>query len=126
MHHETQIRVRYQETDAQGRVHHANFVTWFEIGRVEFLRSLGYSYRDLEESGTLLVVAEASCRYFLPAMYDDVLTIRTTIVSAKGARIQHAYDVFRGEELLAKGSTVIACVDREGKIKRLPAFLLVS
>ena len=96
MTHEIEIRVRYQETDGQGRVHHANYLTWFELGRVELLRAAGHSYRELEEAGSLLVVAEVSVQYFLPAFFDDLLRLRTTTVRAKGARIEHRYEVFRG------------------------------
>jgi acyl-CoA thioester hydrolase len=122
--HEIQIRVRYQETDAQGRVHHANYFTYFEQGRVELLRAAGYDYRRLEEAGYLLVVAEITCQYYLPASYDDLLTIRTTTVSAKGARVEHRYEVFRDEQLLAAGRSIVACIDRQGKVTRLPQFLL--
>ena len=76
MQHEIEIRVRYQETDGQGRVHHANYLTWFELGRVELLRAMGHSYRELEEAGIYLVVAEASLRYYLPAVFDDILRLR--------------------------------------------------
>jgi acyl-CoA thioester hydrolase len=116
--HETQIRVRYQETDAQGRVHHANYFTYFEQGRVELLRAAGYDYRALETEGYLLVVAEISCQYYLPASYDDLLTLRTTTVAARGARVEHRYEV------LAVGRSVVACVTRSGKVTRLPKFLL--
>ena len=121
--HEIPIRVRYQETDAQGRVHHANYLTYFEIGRVELLRAAGYSYKRLEEEGVLLVVAEISCQYFLPAVYDDLLRLITTTVAAKGARIEHEYQLFRDAELLVKGRTVVACVDRAGRVRRLPDWL---
>ncbi len=120
---EIEIRVRYQETDGQGRLHHANYINYFEIGRVELLRSSGKSYRELEEEGLFLVVAEADCRYFHPAQYDDLLRLRTTTTRAKGARIEHRYELFRGEELLATGRTVVACVDRTGRVRRLPAWL---
>ena len=123
MHHEIEIRVRYQETDGQGRVHHANYLTWFELGRVELLRAAGHSYRELEEAGIYLVVAEASLRYYLPAFFDDVLRLRTTTLRAKGARIEHRYEVFRGDELLAEGTTTIACVDKDGRVTRLPPWL---
>src|SRR3954470_16318295 len=101
MQHEIEIRVRYQETDGQGRVHHANYLTWFELGRVELLRAAGHSYRELEAAGVFLVVAEAQTHYYAPAFFDDVLRLRTTTVMAKGARIEHRYEVFRGSELLA-------------------------
>ena len=121
--HEIEIRVRYQETDGQGRVHHANYLTWFELGRVELLRAMGHSYRELEAAGVMLVVAEMNVEYFLPAFFDDVLTLRTTAIKAKGARIEHEYKVHRGSELLARGKSTIACIDRTGKVSRLPKWL---
>src|SRR5439155_9317290 len=87
--HEIEIRVRYQETDGQGRVHHANYLTWFELGRVELLRADGHSYRELEEAGIFLVVAEAQTRYYLPALFDDVLRLVATTVRGKGGGIGH-------------------------------------
>ncbi len=121
--HEIEIRVRYQETDGQGRVHHANYVNYFEIGRVELLRAAGHSYRALEEQGLLLVVTELDCQYFLPAQYDDLLRLRITTVRSKGARIEHRYRIERDGELVAQGRTVVACVDRTGKARRLPKWL---
>src|SRR5688572_22437909 len=124
MQHDIEIRVRYQETDGQGRVHHANYLTWFELGRVELLRAMGHSYRELEKAGIFLVVAEINAKYYLPALFDDVLRLRTTTVRAKGARIEHRYEVFRGEELLAEGTTTVACIDPRGRVTRLPNWLL--
>ena len=121
--HELHIRVRYQETDGQGRLHHANYFTYFELGRTEMLRASGITYRQVEEQGLMLVVAEIACDYFLPAAYDDLLTLRTTVASAKGARIEHLYEVLRGTELLARGRSVVACIDRNGRVKRLPDWL---
>ena len=122
-HHEIQIRVRYQETDAMARVHHANYINYFEMGRTELLRSMGHSYRQVEEAGFYLVISEVSCRYLLPAHYDDLLTLRTTVLKARGARIEHEYQLFRGLELLATGHSVVACVDRQGVVRRLPEWL---
>lgn len=121
--HEIEIRVRYQETDGQGRLHHANYFTYFEQGRTELLRAAGHQYRDLEAQGIMLVVAEITCQYYQPAGYDDVLRLRTTTVSAKGARVEHRYQVFRGEALLAEGRSVVACIARDGRVTRLPKFL---
>lgn len=121
--HEITVRVRYQETDAQGRVHHANYINFFEIGRVEFLRAGGYSYRELESAGVLLVVTEMECRYLGPAFYDDVLQIKTIVVRAHGTRIEHRYEVQKGGEMIAIGRSVVAAVDRQGKVCRLPKFL---
>lgn len=122
--HETEIRVRYQETDGQRRVHHANFLTYFEIGRTEMLRSRGATYRQFEEAGLFLVVSEASCRYRAPAEYDDVLLVRTYVEKVGGASIEHGYEVIRGTTIIASGKTVVVCVDREGRVRRLPDWLL--
>ena len=121
--HAIQIRVRYQETDGQGRLHHANYVNFFEVGRVEMLRASGYNYRDVERSGIYLVVVEAACQYFLPAWYDDLLTVTTTVDWAKGTRIRHTYEVRREADLLASGSTIVASVSPSGKVLRLPTWL---
>ncbi len=122
--HTIEVRVRYQETDGQGRLHHANFFTYFEQGRVELLRSLGKSYRDLEARGYMLVVSEIACRYVGGATFDDVLHITTRAVEAKGARIVHEYIVHRGEERIAEGRSTVACINKEGRVCRLPEFLL--
>ena len=121
--HEIEIRVRYQETDGQKRLHHANYFTYFELGRTELLRAAGQSYRQFEEAGLMLVVAEISCKYYLPADYDDLLRLRTTTVTARGARVVHNYEVFRGGELVAEGHSVVACINREGRVTRLPKWL---
>jgi acyl-CoA thioester hydrolase len=122
--HEIEIRVRYQETDAQGRVHHANYLTYFELGRTELLRAAGYEYRRIEEEGWMLVVAEMNIKYYLPASYDDLLRLRTTVTEAKGARAVNKYEVFRGDVLLAEGHSVVACINRQGRVTRLPKALL--
>jgi acyl-CoA thioester hydrolase len=125
-HHDLQIRVRYHETDAMGRLHHANYLTYFEVGRTELLRAAGFNYRQVEEQGLFLVVSEMTCRYLRPANYDDLLTLRTTVISARGARIVHDYQLFRGTELLATGRSTVACVDRSGTVKRLPDWLIAK
>ena len=124
--HEIEIRVRYSETDAMGRLHHANFINYFELGRVELLRAGGRSYRQFEQSGLRLVVTQIDCRYFLPAAYDDLVRLRTTVVRARGARVEHEYQLFRGDELLARGHSTVACVTDEGTPRRLPDWLLVD
>ena len=122
--HTIEIRVRYQETDGQGRLHHANFFTYFEQARVELMRSLGKSYRDLEAAGYLLVVSEISCRYVGAATFDDVLQVTTRAVEAKGARIIHEYEVRRADKLIAEGRSTVACIGKDGRVTRLPEFLL--
>jgi acyl-CoA thioester hydrolase len=121
--HEIEIRVRYQETDGQGRVHHANFITYFEQGRTELLRTSGRSYRELEEEGLMLVVAELAIEYFRPARYDDLLRVRTETTAIRGARIEHVYEVFHGEDLLVRGRSIVACIDPQGRPRRVPRSL---
>ncbi|MEZ6103986.1 MAG: thioesterase family protein [Pirellulaceae bacterium] len=121
--HEIQFRVRYQETDAQGRVHHANYLTYFEMGRVEQLRASGYDYRRLEAEGTILVVAEISCKYFAPAQYDDVLTLKTSTIRTTAARIEHTYVLTRDTEKLVTGQSTLACINRDGQLQRIPHWL---
>ena len=122
--HETEIRVRYQETDGQRRVHHANFLTYFEIGRTEMLRARGATYREFAEAGLFLVVSEAACKYRSPAEYDDLLLVRTYVEKVGGASIEHGYEVIRDKVIIASGKTVVVCVDREGRVRRLPDWLL--
>ena len=121
--HEIEIRVRYQETDAQGRIHHANYLNYFEMGRVEMLRAAGVSYRELEESGLMLVVAAVRCNYHVGAKYDDLLRLTTSVVKAKGVRIQHRYEIHHGDELVCDGETTVAAVNAQGKVVRLPKWL---
>jgi len=117
------VRPRYEETDQMGVVYHGNYLTYFEVGRSEYFRSLGYSYRKLEEEGIILPVINASCNYILPAKYDDELAIRTRIIDLKGARLELFYEVVRkddGEEvILATGKTQHAFVNKELKPVRL-------
>ena len=122
---ETQIRVRYAETDRMGLLHHANYLVYFEQGRTELLRAQGLSYRDLEDRGYLLVLTRVEVRYKRPAHYDDLLTIRTTVAKTTAVRIDHAYEVLRDGTLIAEGNTTLACVDREGRPQPLPDALRV-
>ena len=121
--HDTTIRVRYAETDRMGLLHHANYFVYFEQARTEMLRSRGLSYREIEDSGHLLVIIEIGCKFKKPAYYDDVLTIRTTVARVTHVKIVHEYRVLRGDDLLAEGHSTLACVDREGKPQALPALL---
>ena len=121
--HEMEIRVRYQETDGQRRVHHANFLTYFEMGRTEMLRAAGRSYREFEEAELFMVVSEATVRYHAPAEYDDLLLLRTRVEKVGAAHIRHAYEVVRGTRILVTGETTVVCVDREGRVRRLPDWI---
>jgi acyl-CoA thioester hydrolase len=122
--HEIEIRVRYYETDAQGFVHHANYFVYFEQARVEQLLALGYDYAHLERDGVMLVVNKITCRYQRPSRFGDTLRVQIRTVRARGARIDHEYRVLRGKELLAEGESTLACIDREGRVQRLPEFLV--
>lgn len=121
--HEIQVRVRYAETDRMGLLHHANYLVYFEMGRTELLRRSGVSYRDIEDSGHLLVVVDIGCKFKRPAYYDDLLTLRTTVSRVTHVKIVHAYQVLRDGVLLAEGHSTLACVDREGRPQALPELL---
>lgn len=121
--HETEIRVRYAETDAMGIVHHANFLVWFETGRSEFCRSRGFAYKDMEEQeNALMVVAEAYCRYKNPAYYDDILTIRTKLLEVRSRSVRFFYEVHRKSDdmLIAEGETQHVVTDRSQRVRTLP------
>lgn len=120
---ETTIRVRYAETDRMGLLHHANYLVYFEQGRTELLRSQGLSYKDLEDQGFLLVLTKIDVRYRSPARYDDLLTLRTTVVRTTAVRIDHKYELLREKTLLAEATSTLACVDRDGRVQALPQFL---
>lgn len=121
--HEIKVRVRYSETDGQGRLHHANFFNLFELGRTEMLRAAGFSYREFEESGMMLVVKKIHCDYHVPIRFDDELRLVTTTVSAKGARLQHQYEIYLGDEKAAEGGSLLACVGANSRAQRLPDWM---
>ena len=122
--HEAKLRVRYSETDAQKVVNSASYFSYFEVGRVEWLRAAGLSYRELEKEGYGLVVVEVLARYKKPAFFDDELTVRTELTELKRASLSFGYTVLRGEEVLVTGRTLHGCVDlTTGKPRRLPAAL---
>jgi acyl-CoA thioester hydrolase len=118
-----QIRVRYAETDRMGLLHHANYLVYFEQARTELLRAQGYTYKDMEDQGFLLVLTRVQVRYRRPARYDEVLTIRTTVTRSTGVKIEHRYEVLRDGELLAEGETTLGCIGRDGQVQLLPEFL---
>lgn len=121
---EIQIRVRYAETDRGGLLHHANYLVYFEQARTELLRSLGASYKDLEDQGFFLVVTKVEIKYKLPLFYDDVVTIRTTVTRTTPIRIEHAYVVSRPDgQTACEAATTLACVGRDGKLQPLPGWL---
>jgi len=123
--HEISIRVRYNETDGQGRVHHAQYLNYFERGRVEMMRSMGFSYKSLEASGLMLVVRKMEIDYLLPAEFDDELLLATSVLHARGARIRHSYVLTRpmDKQQVVTAKSEIACIDRSGTVRRLPGYL---
>ncbi len=119
---EIQIRVRYPEVDQMGSLHHSRYWVYFEMGRIELLRKKGVSYKELEASGVLLVVARVSANFRSPANYDDELTLTTRMVNMGQVRIEHEYELIRNcdQTLIATAKTTIASVNRDGKIIQLP------
>ena len=121
--HETEIRVRYAETDQMGIVHHANYPIWFEAGRTDLCRAKGFSYKQMEEEGnSLLVVAEVYCRFKSPALYDDVLTIRTQVGEIRSRSLRFIYQVYRASDdmVLCEGETLHVVTDKQKRVRTLP------
>jgi acyl-CoA thioester hydrolase len=120
---ETRIRVRYAETDQMGVVYHANHFIWFEVGRVEFLRQLGFSYKDMEsEDDCFIAVVDARCRYRAPVHYDDEVVVRTYLKHVREKVIHFGYELRRMEtgELLAEGETTHIVANSKMKPRPLP------
>jgi acyl-CoA thioester hydrolase len=120
---EARLRVIYGDTDQMGVVYYANYFRYFEFARSEYFRARGGSYAELERSGSMLPVVEASCHYKAPARYDDLLVIQATVSELRRASIVFTYELFRDGEprtLLCTGRTLHACVGRDGKPTRLP------
>ena len=122
--HRLEIRVTYQETDGQRRVHHGNYLNYFERGRVEMLRAAGISYKQLEDSGLMLVVAEMNIKYYAAAEFDDLLQLETEVVEIRKVRMRHRYTIKRDAELIVEAETVIACINGSGQPSRMPPGLV--
>jgi len=119
----TTIRVRYAETDQMGVVYYANFLVWFEIGRVELLRQLGFDYKTMEvEDDCFIPVVEVNCRYKAPARYDDQLVIETRMAALRGSVLKFRYRILRGNDahVLAEGETTHVVTDRTLLKRALP------
>jgi acyl-CoA thioester hydrolase len=124
---ESRVRVRYAETDQMGVVYHANHFIWFEIGRVELMRQLGFTYRDMErDHGCFIPVVDARCRYKAPARYDDEIIVRTHLRNVRESLIHFAYELVRANdgELLAEGETTHMILDAQMKPEQLPSNIL--
>jgi len=118
--HSVELRVRYDERDPMGFVHHANYMKYFEIARTDLYRTRGGSYRDFEASGLFVVVAKIECRYLSPARYDDLLKIFVKVDRITEAKIEQSYLVERDGQRMVTGSVTLAVIDRDGKLQRIP------
>jgi acyl-CoA thioester hydrolase len=120
---ETTIRVRYAETDQMGVVYHSNHFVWFEIGRVEFLRQLGFSYKDMEQQdGCCIAVVDARCRYKAPALYDDEIVVRTHLKNVRESLVHFGYELLRSRDgaVLAEGETTHVVIGPDLKKRSIP------
>ena len=121
--HETLLRVRYSETDKMGIVYYANYLVWFEIGRADYCRARGFSYRDMEQNDdAFLVVAESYCRYKAAAYYDDELLVRTHITELRRRSLRFGYEILRvaDGQIVAEGETGHVVTDRSGHVRSFP------
>ncbi len=123
--HTITIRPRYSETDQGGVVHHSVYPVWFEMGRTELLRVNGLAYKDLEEAGVFFVVAELHLKFRQPVKYDGELELVTVWSAVTASKVEHTYQLSRCSDgaILAEGSSILACINTEGKIRRIPKFM---
>jgi acyl-CoA thioester hydrolase len=123
--HTIEILPRYSETDQGGVIHHSVYPVWFEMGRTELLRVNGLAYKKLEEAGVFFVVAELRIKYCQPARYDEKLQLETTCSAVTASKVEHSYKLTCGGDgvILAEGSSVLACINSEGKVRRVPEFM---
>ena len=127
--HETRLRVRYAETDQMGVVYHSNHLIWFEVGRVEMMREMGFSYRDMErEDGCFIAVAEVQCRYRAPVFYDDEILIRTRLKTVRESVVIFSYELIKADSktLVAEGETTHIVTDSKMKVSALPDKYLTA
>jgi acyl-CoA thioester hydrolase len=118
---ESSIRVRYAETDQMGMAYYANYLIWMEVGRSDFCRKCGFSYRDMErEEQAFLTVAEANCRYLSPARYEDEILVETELSRVKSRVVEFIYRIRRGDTLLAEGRTVHVVIGPDGRPRTMP------
>jgi acyl-CoA thioester hydrolase len=123
--HTIEVVPRYQETDQSGVIHHTVYPVWFEMARTELLRVNGLAYSDLEKAGVYFVIAELTCKYKRPAFYDEKLELTATCTKITSARVEHSYVLKRKTTgiILVEGTTILACVDADGKVRRMPEFM---
>lgn len=118
----SRVRVRYAETDKMGVVYYANYFVWFEVGRTELLRSLGWSYREMESEGVVLPVVEAHCEYLRSVHYEDDVDVRTSGTLLSATRLRFDYELVRSADqvVVAIGRTVHVSINADGRACRLP------
>lgn len=123
---ETILQVQYYETDQMSVVHHSNYIRYYETARTDFIKSLGVSYRQLEESGTIMPMVTVNCRYIQPAKYDETLTIKTILKELPTSRITFYYEVYnQAGKLINEGQTVLAFINQETqRPSRAPEILM--
>ena len=127
--HETRLRVRYSETDQMGVVYHSNHLIWFEVGRVEMMREMGFSYSEMErDDGRFIAVAEVKCRYRAPVYYDEEIVIRTRLKNVRESVVVFSYELVRADDnaLVAEGETTHIVTDAKMKIAALPEKYLTA
>ena len=120
---ESRFRVRYAETDQMGVVYYANYLVWMEVGRTDFCRECGFSYHEMEtEAGISIAVAEARCRYRVPARYDDTILVRTSLLEVRSRALNFAYEIIdeTNDTLLAEGETRHIAIDKGGRPRSIP------
>ncbi|TYP99396.1 acyl-CoA thioester hydrolase [Tenacibaculum adriaticum] len=124
--HSTTLRVRYAETDQMGVVYHGNYAQYFEIGRTEWLRSMGVTYKYMEKTGIMLPVISLICNFKKSALYDDVLTVTTQLRKTPSVKIEFEYEITnQNQELICTGSTILAFINKEiNKPTRCPKYIL--
>jgi acyl-CoA thioester hydrolase len=119
---ETKIRVRYGETDQMGYMYYGNYAQFYEVGRVEMLRSLGMTYRSMEEAGVIMPVLDLHCKYIKPALYDEEITVKVTVAKMPGMRIHFSYELFNeAQELINIGETTLVFLDIKTRRPCLPS-----
>jgi len=120
---QSQIAVRYAETDRMGVVYHANYLVWMEVGRTDYLAALGFPYGQLEENGVLFPLCETSMRLFRPSYYEDRLVVVTRLARLQSRKVVFEYRVLKGDELVVSGVTEHICTDRQMKVRKIPEDL---
>ncbi len=123
--HTITITPRYSETDQAGIVHHTVYPIWFEMGRTELLRANGLAYSELEKAGVFFVISELTAKYRRPCFYDEALELITSCSRITPGRVEHTYTLKRPETdiVLAEGTSTLACVDKQGRVRRMPKFM---